>query len=260
VFKVRAKVDKGLSCKNETVLDFIIQSPFYKTWWFVLIAAILLISIGTFAYQYRVEQLLKLERLRTRIASDLHDDVGSTLSSISILSEILATQPDNNPKSADLIGKIGVNARNMLESIDDIIWAVNPANDKFQNLGLRIREYAIPLFESKNIKFKIHFSEPIAMLHLPMDIRRNVYLIAKEAVNNMVKYSDCEEAEVEFHEQHTCLLMTIRDNGKGFDPFAPSSRNGLKNMRRRADQIRASLEISSEPGKGSNIVLQVKIS
>jgi signal transduction histidine kinase len=143
--------------------------------------------------------------------------------------------------------------------MDDIIWAVNPANDKFQNLGLRIREYAIPLFESKNIKFQIHFSEQLSMLPLPMDIRRNVYLIAKEAVNNLVKYSECEEAEIEFNEQNNLLLMTICDNGKGFDPIAPSSRNGLRNMRRRADQIKSILEITSEPGKGASIRLRVGI-
>jgi signal transduction histidine kinase len=158
-----------------------------------------------------------------------------------------------------MIGKIGSSARNMLESMDDIIWAVNPANDKFQNLGLRIREYAIPLFELKNIKFQIHFPEQLAMLHIPMDIRRNVYLIAKEAINNLIKYSECQMAQIEFHELHSNLVMTIQDNGKGFDPTTPSSRNGLKNMQRRADQIRAALDIGSEPGKGSQITLQVKI-
>jgi signal transduction histidine kinase len=158
-----------------------------------------------------------------------------------------------------MIGKIGSSARTMLESMDDIIWAINPANDKFQNLGLRIREYAIPLFELKNIKFQIHFPEQLAMLHIPMDMRRNVYLIAKEAINNLVKYSECQQAEIEFHEHHSKLVMTIQDNGKGFDPEAPSSRNGLKNMQRRADQIKATLDIFSEAGKGSRIQLQLKI-
>jgi len=221
----------------------------------MLLSASVLILVVTFAYQYRIKQILKLERLRTRIASDLHDDVGSTLSSISILSEILATQPDNNPKSADLIGKIGVNARNMLESMDDIIWAVNPANDKFQNLGLRIREFAIPLFESKDIKFQIHFSEHLATLHLPMDVRRNVYLIAKEAINNLVKYAECKQAEIKFYEEHVNMVMIIKDDGKGFNPAQPSSRNGLKNMQRRADQVGATLEVFSEPGKGVCISL-----
>jgi len=258
-FKVKAKSEEGIVSKQEATLAFIIVPPFYKTWWFILLSALALLSLITFAYQYRIKQLLRLEGLRTRIASDLHDDVGSTLSSISILSEILSTQIDNNPESADLIGKIGSNARNMLESMDDIIWAVNPANDKFQNLGLRIREYAIPLLESKGIKFKIQFSDQLTLLPLPMDIRRNIYLIAKEAVNNLVKYSGCGDADIQFQEQYPNLLMTICDNGKGFDLLAPNSRNGLKNMRRRADQIKAILEIDSGLGSGTRISLQVRI-
>jgi signal transduction histidine kinase/ligand-binding sensor domain-containing protein len=258
IFKVRAKSEEGILSQTAS-FTFVIRPPFYKTWWFMLLSAGVLILVVTFAYQYRIKQILKLERLRTRIASDLHDDVGSTLSSISILSEILAIQPDNNPKSADLIGKIGVNARNMLESMDDIIWAVNPANDKFQNLGLRIREFAIPLFESKDIKFQIHFSEHLATLHLPMDVRRNVYLIAKEAINNLVKYAECTQAEIRFYEEHVNMVMIIKDDGKGFNPAHPSSRNGLKNMQRRADQIGATLEIYSEPGKGACISLIITV-
>jgi ligand-binding sensor domain-containing protein/two-component sensor histidine kinase len=259
-FKVRVKSVNGIVSKQIATFAFVIRPPIYKTWWFLLLSAITLILIASLAYQYRVKQLLKVERLRTRIATDLHDDIGSTLSSISILSEIMSSQIEDNPKFADMIRKIGFNARNMLESMDDIIWAVNPSNDKFQNLGLRIREYAIPLFESKNIKFQIHFSEQLTLMHLPMDIRRNVYLIAKEAINNLVKYSECGQAEIECMEQHPYMVLKVQDYGKGFDPCASTSRNGLKNMQRRAEQIKAKLEVVSTPGKGSSIVLQVKIS
>lgn len=259
IFKVRAKALNGLENKNITELSFIITLPFYRTYWFIVSCILILITIIYIVYQYRLRQHLKLERLRTRIASDLHDDVGSTLSSISILSEILQSQMDNNPKSTEMIRKIGYNARNMLESMDDIIWAVNPKNDRFQNLGLRIREFAIPLFESKNINFSILFSEQLSLLPIPMDVRRNVYLIAKESVNNLVKYANCSDAKIEFKENHTELLMKITDNGIGFDPENTTSRNGLRNMKRRAEQIKAKLTISSNPGEGSIISLTFKI-
>jgi ligand-binding sensor domain-containing protein/two-component sensor histidine kinase len=258
-FKVKAKSEEGIVSKQEATLAFIIIPPFYETWWFILILALIGIFIAYFIYNYRIKQLLKLEKLRSRIASDLHDDIGSTLSSISILSEILSAQNDNTSGSKEMIGKIGSSARNMLESMDDIIWAVNPANDKFQNLDLRIREYAIPLFELKNIKFNIYFSEELAMIQLPMDIRRNVYLIAKESINNLIKYSDCQLAEIEFKEHNSNLVMIVQDNGRGFDTSISGTRNGLKNMKRRADQIRAEIEISSGLGKGTRISLQVKI-
>jgi signal transduction histidine kinase len=158
-----------------------------------------------------------------------------------------------------MIGKIGIYARNMLESMDDIIWAVNPSNDKFQNLGLRIREYAIPLFESKEINFKILFPEQIALLHLPMEIRRNVYLIAKEAINNLVKYSECTFATIKFKEHSSILIMEIKDNGKGFNTETISNRNGLKNIKRRASQINANLEIVSAEEEGCSVSLHLKI-
>jgi ligand-binding sensor domain-containing protein len=258
-FMVRTKNSDGLISKDYASFAFHISPPFYRTWGFILLISISIISLIYTAYKYKIKQLLKVERLRTRIASDLHDDIGSTLSSISILSEILSSQLDNNPKSATMIGEIGINARSMLESMDDIIWAVNPMNDKFQNLGLRVREYAIPLFESKNIKFNIHIDSSLAMLQLPMDIRRNLYLIAKEAINNLIKYSDCSEVKVEFSEHSPNLLMIVEDNGKGFDPESPTIRNGLKNMKRRASQIQAQIDISSSIGKGSIVKLTVKI-
>jgi signal transduction histidine kinase/ligand-binding sensor domain-containing protein len=258
-FMVRTKNSDGLVNKEYASFAFHISPPFYRTWWFILMISISVLSFIYTAYKYRIKQLLKVERLRTRIASDLHDDIGSTLSSISILSEILSNQLDNSPKSSTMISQIGTNARNMLESMDDIIWAVNPSNDKFQNLGLRVREYAIPLFESKNIKFNIHIDSSLAMLQLPMDIRRNLYLIAKESINNLVKYSECSEVKVEFSEHNPNLLMTVEDNGKGFDPESPTTRNGLKNMKRRASQIHAQIDISSNIGKGSIVKLIVKI-
>ena len=259
IFKIRAIDENGNISLQETSINIKIKPPFYSTWWFILLMISFIVSVVYFVYQYRLKQILKVERLRTRIASDLHDDVGSTLSSISILSEILSGQLDTNPQSAEMINKIGTNARNMLESMDDIIWAVNPSNDKFQNLGLRIREYAIPLFESKNIKFQVLSSNSLEMVPIPMNIRRNLYLIVKEAVNNLIKYSECTEALIEFTEKHSYLLVIVTDNGKGFNPESPSSRNGIKNMRRRAEQINAHLEIISEPDKGTVVKLEVKI-
>ena len=127
------------------------------------------------------------------------------------------------------------------------------------NLGLRIREYAIPLFESKNIVFQIQFSDSLATLHISMELRRNMYLIAKEAINNLIKYSQTKTARIEFFEHNSLLTLIIQDNGAGFDSTLPSSRNGLRNMHRRAGQINAELKIESSPGNGTIIQLQVRI-
>ncbi|HEX3008116.1 MAG TPA: triple tyrosine motif-containing protein [Bacteroidales bacterium] len=258
-FQVRSRAVDGNQASEITEFAFRIRPPFYQTWWFVGLSTLLVITIVYLLYQYRIKQLLKLERLRSRIASDLHDDIGSTLSSISILSELLQTQLDANPRSSEMIRKIGSNARNMLESMDDIIWAVNPSNDKFRNLELRIREYAIPLLESKDINFTFSTPAQLNSLPIPMHVRRNVYLIAKEAINNLIKYSNCTEARIEFKENHTMLTMNISDNGKGFDTNVPTDRNGVKNMKQRAEQINAGITIHSAMQQGTQIELSIKI-
>jgi ligand-binding sensor domain-containing protein len=250
--------NRGIWLDQESSMRLIIRPFFWKTWWFIIlvvfVAGVILYNI----YRYRVMELLRLERLRTRIATDLHDDVGSTLSSISILSDILARQVEN-PQSARIVGTIGTNAHKMLEKIDDIIWVVNPTNDKFQNLGLRIREFAIPLFESGNIRHEIRFDKHMKTLQLPMEVRRNIYLIAKEAINNLIKYAECSKVTISFRQEPPGLIMELCDDGIGFDPDAITSRNGIKNMKLRAGQMNSEIEIRSVPGNGTQIKLTVKL-
>ena len=250
--------NRGIWLAEKSSSWIIIRPFFWKTWWFItlviLVTGFILFSI----YRYKVLELLRLERLRTRIASDLHDDVGSTLSSISILSDILSQQVEN-PQSARMVHTIGTNAHKMLEKLDDIIWVVNPTNDKFQHLGLRIREFAIPLFESKNLRHEIRFDKQMNTLQLPMEVRRNIYLIAKEAVNNAVKYSDGSSMKIIFRQEHSGFIMEVSDDGKGFNPDTQTSRNGIKNMKLRAGQINSVIEIKSALGQGTRITLKVSL-
>src|SRR5690606_26675174 len=145
-----------------------------------------------------------------------------------------------------------------LDALDDIIWLVKPSNDKFSNLSMHINDFAIPLFESKNIAFEIDFPDMIAEVPLPMETRRNIFLIIKESVNNLVKYSECSRALI----KATCnigeLVFQVKDNGRGFDPKRLTNRNGIKNLKARAAQINADIEINSAPGKGTEIVLTVR--
>jgi signal transduction histidine kinase len=249
--------NRGKWLSQEKAVMLSIPQYFYRTAWFIAILVTLIASSVYLLFRYRVRQLLKVERLRTRIATDLHDDVGSTLSSIYILSDVLSARV-KDPDSSGMVGMIGKNAKSMLEKLDDIIWVVNPSKDKFKNLGLRIREYAIPLFELKKIQFGISYDARLDDLPVPMEIRRNVYLIAKEAINNALKYSECTSITICFRQQHPGILMEINDNGKGFDPMLPTSRNGIKNMKQRAVQINGQLNISSAPGQGTRITLRIK--
>jgi signal transduction histidine kinase len=241
---------------EENSLSFRILPAFYQSVWFYLPIALLVLALLYTFYRYRMQQIIKMERMRARIASDLHDDIGSTLSSISLISEVASRQ-----KKEDIfvktLSKIGDDSRNVLNSMDDIIWSVNPQNDSLSSLIVRLREYAIPFCESKNISFNMNVEETIYSMKLGMDERRNLYLIVKEAINNAVKYSGCKNLMVTLVNKHE-LEISIQDDGCGFDITLPTSRNGLANMERRANQIGATFNINSEINIGTYILFKTK--
>ena len=260
--KYRFVVDvsyKGVWLGYNRSVEFSIRQVFWKTWWFILLSTIAVMAIFYSLYLSRKRQQEKQLQIRTRIASDLHDDVGSTLSSISIMSDLLQSRLDDSPNAEEMLRKIGKNARNMLESMDDIIWSVNPQNDDFNNIVVRIREYAVTLFEPLDIAFTIKVPENIGSLQVPMDVRRNLFLIAKEAMNNAAKYSKCAEAIIDFTYSHSILKMTITDNGIGFDTSKDYGRNGLRNMQYRGEKIGGKVTICSTIGRGTTVAFVTKV-
>lgn len=225
-----------------------------------LILFLLLLASGILYYLRNrlLERNRSLQReleIRSQIASDLHDDMGSSLSSIHIFSELLRR---NGSDSHNLLSKIEANAKDTLDALDDIIWLVKPSNDKLSNLSTHISTFSIPLFESKDIDFEIDFPETMAEVPLSMETRRNIFLIIKESVNNLIKYSNCSQASIKatYDEEHLCF--EVKDNGKGFDPERPTDRNGIQNLKRRAKQIKADLQINSGTNKGTQILLTLK--
>jgi two-component system sensor histidine kinase UhpB len=221
-----------------------------------LLGGLVLFSVLSFFIynNYRTRQKLKLQTLRNKIASDLHDDVGSTLSSISIFSQMAQQQSKEvNP----LLETIGESSRKMLDAMADIVWTVNPENDQFEKIILRMRSFAYELLGAKGIDFEFIADEDTAKLNLSMDVRKNLYLIFKEATNNMVKYSGADKAFFSIKKEKDNLTMLIQDNGKGFDAGQSGQGNGLINMRKRADEIKAQLMIKSFPGKGTTIQISV---
>jgi Signal transduction histidine kinase len=255
-FKVRAALSGGLT-GEESIFTFKIRPAYFQTIWFYLLCCVLVLALLYSFYQTKMRQALKVERLRLRIAADLHDDMGSTLSSIFLMSGMVGSA-DKQARLLEVLGRISENSRDILGSMDDIIWSVNPQDDSLGSLIVRLREYAIPVCEAKGITFSIQVEEAARHTRLGMDERRNIFLIAKEAVNNAVKHSGCSQLEVFFTVYHKRIELSVIDNGRGFDLQAPSSRNGLVNMRRRAGQIASELQMISEKGKGTSVFLWVK--
>jgi two-component system, NarL family, sensor histidine kinase UhpB len=224
---------------------------------YLLAGIVLLLVASFFAYNsYSTRQKLKLQTLRNKIASDLHDDVGSTLSSISIFSQMAQAQSKETIPALETIGE---SSRKMLDAMADIVWTINPENDQFEKIILRMRSFAYELLGAKNIDFEFDADEDIAIMKLSMEARKNLYLIFKEATNNMVKYAGASKAFFALKAEKNSLTMLIRDNGRGFDLNKSSAGNGLKNMRKRATEIGGELLIESFPELGTTIQLRLAV-
>lgn len=254
---LKAKNSNGINADKILQLRFEIMPPFWRTWWFFSLLFIAVCAFFYSLYKYRLKQVLKIEKLRNQISLDLHDDVGSTLSSISILSEMAMHKKEN--ASLNMLNEIKENSISLMERMDDIVWSINPHNDTMESLFLRIKTFAAKLFEAKEINYKIDIDENIKQIHMKMENRQDIYLILKEAINNMVKYSECTNAEINISFHSGQLFILIKDNGKGFDTEKISFGNGLNSMKKRADGMNAFLKIDSESEEGTTINLSVKI-
>jgi signal transduction histidine kinase/ligand-binding sensor domain-containing protein len=257
-FKAEAKNEFGEWSKQPASFNFIIPMPVWRSWWFISVIAIFILSLLYLFYRYRIQQALKLERLRHRISTDLHDDIGSTLSSISILSEIASKEKDHL-QSGNMMKEIKQNSVTLMEKMDDIVWSINPNNDSIENLMLRIKRFASGLFEAKEIDYSIDIDSSIHKAKLNMETRQHIYLIMKEAINNLVKYSNCTNASIRVKYDLGHLLIEIVDNGKGFNEQNIQLGNGIISMKKRAEAIQAQIKIITQLNKGTTISLETKI-
>ena len=237
-------------------LNVSITPPFWKTWWFILLMVAIITGSLYILYHYRLHQALMLERMRSTISSDLHDEVGATLSSISIFSQTAKQLAQANPqRSAAILDRIGENSRQIVDSISDIVWSINPANDSFDKMLLRMRTYATELLEVKEMYINWQAPEDVHGLTLSMEQRKNFYLIFKEAVNNAAKYSKAKTLSVGISIRSSVIHLTIKDDGIGFDIHNNKKGNGLDTMQRRATLLKGSFILESQSKKGTSVLL-----
>ncbi len=277
-FLVRAISSQGLASENPAIVSFKILPPFWLRWWFVMIAAIV---IGSAAYTFahsryqrikaireadeakrrgREERFAELERVRRRIATDLHDDIGSSLTQISILSEVVQQRTGANDSQLSApLAMIASASRELVDSMSDIVWAINPQKDHLNDLTQRMRRFASDVLTSRDIAFE--FNEPDEENDVPLgaNIRREVFLIFKESVNNLVRHSGCSEVKIDFQIDGDLLNLTVSDDGKGFDRSVNGDGHGLSSMGQRAAGIGGRLDIISRPGEGATIALELPL-
>ena len=205
----------------------------------------------------RDERFAELERVRKRIATDLHDDVGSSLTRISLLSEVVRRHVGGEAPVAGPLASIASLSRELVDAMSDIVWAINPGKDHLSDLSQRMRHFVSDLCTARQIDFRFHTPSTERDVVVGANVRREVFLLFKEAVNNMVRHSGCSHAELEFRIEGDRLLLRVADNGRGFDGAAAAAGHGLRSMRDRTEALGGHLDVLSHPGRGTTLTFVI---
>ena len=262
-FLVRAARVDGEVSSSPAEISFQVMAPVWQRWWF-LSGAALLAGLAIYGlYHYRVEQLLELERMRTRIATDLHDDIGSGLTQIAILSEVIRQDTSGN-SSGERLSRVADLSRELIDAMSEIVWAMNPTRDYVGGLVQRMRRFASDVLTGRNIALGFDARESDLNLALRSEIRRQVFLIFKEAINNISRHSQCNCAKIAVSVEKGEIILSLSDDGRGFDATGAGNGHeaghGLNSMKERARKIGGALEVTSRIGEGTRVYLRVPIS
>jgi signal transduction histidine kinase len=301
LFRVKAANSDGVWA--EKAIAVIIALPWWRTWWAYLLyiagfAAITLLFSWYRSRRLRAENLLLEEKVirrtseleqslkekyelsktvesqqallneRLRISRELHDDIGSTLGSISIYSEVAKKRTEKNENSNEVLSKIGLASRELIDKMSDIVWSLKPGNESFEQLQNRMMAFAAMILAPRNILYDFIADEELKRLQFTGRQRKNIFLIFKEALYNIVKYADCKTTSITLCVQNDNLMMIIQDDGKGFDASTSGEihiageylgGNGIKNMTARADDMNARLSINSKIKEGTTVQLTLHI-
>jgi ligand-binding sensor domain-containing protein/two-component sensor histidine kinase len=246
-FEVRARNADGLWSEGRASVSFRINAPFWQQWWFIGLNVIIIGAIIFLLYDYwRVSKMVDIERIRVRIASDLHDDVGASLTEIALQSDFLqATNIDNEIKKS--LQQIGRQSRHIVNTLDDIVWSIDARNDTLGDLTDRMQDYINQVLESKNMRVNYNFDDLDMDHKLPVELKENLYLIFKEAANNIAKYSNGDKVDIELKSDNSTFRFLIRDNGSSKNGIKKTG-HGLRNMEMRANRVGAKFNITNSDG------------
>lgn len=248
-FEVRSIGANGKRSAPATLAMDIIP-PVWRRPWFAAIVIVILIAVPLLLHRLRVAHLLALQEMRMRVATDLHDDLGSSLSRISILSEVAKRRANER-----VLDEIGDTARSLVDALGDSIWAIDPRRDDLQSVFSRVRHFAAGVLEAKSMTLDLDIPPSLGSLTLTPEKRREVFLILKEAINNAAKHSQATRVAVAASLDDARLRLRIADDGVGFEKAGEG--HGLPSMAARAQRAGGRLSIHSKPGAGTRIEVEV---
>ncbi|HEY3405262.1 MAG TPA: sensor histidine kinase, partial [Ohtaekwangia sp.] len=219
------------------------------------IVAIAFLLVNRYRIIHRTRRQIELERVRHQIATDLHDDIGATLSSINIVSSLALQSPGDQATNTQHLQRIRDHSERILENMSDIIWSINPANDSMDQVIFRMKDFCAEILDPKNIACTFHHLELLFSLDIDINARKNLFLIFKEAINNVAKYSEATAVDIIMEGSSQHWVIRIIDNGVGFNSGSVTAGNGLANMQKRAEAMGAQFSLTTAPGKGTTVVI-----
>jgi ligand-binding sensor domain-containing protein/signal transduction histidine kinase len=269
--KVVAITPDGTESERAAIISFIILPYFWQTLWFQIIAAVAVIGFITFYLRFYFKQKYKrkvkiieaeaaLERERMRISKDMHDELGASLTKISLMSDLATRNLAKPDQLKDDLNTISAASRNVASSMDEIVWAVNPKNDTLEKTIFYFVQYIEDYFSSTEIEFVIDIPDPVPVRFIHAELRHNLFLVIKEAVNNVVKHSRADKVQLKILIDNSLFVLQLEDNGKGID-FSSIDQfsNGLKNMKKRIEDFEGSIEIINCSPQGTRIVIKLPL-
>ncbi|MBP7375887.1 MAG: hypothetical protein KA956_05380 [Pyrinomonadaceae bacterium] len=287
-FLVRALNSSNVASESPAVVTFKILPPIWQRWWFVALMLLLAIVIVVLVFRYRTtrlreintalaeardaeervrrsneERLVELETVRSRIATDLHDDIGASLTQIAILSEVAQTQAKHGDNGAQThLARITDVSNELVGTMSDIVWSINPSKDHLSDLSQRMRRFAADILAARSIRFHFHGNDEVAATVINSNVRREVFLIFKESINNIVKHSNAQNVWVDLNVVAGNIKLIIRDDGDGFDALNENigdSGNGLNSMRRRSKEMGGVFDVRSQPGAPTTVLVSFPV-
>lgn len=245
--QVRAYNADGAASEQTLAFSFTVLPAFYFQWWFILLASASFVGLILFIVHYnRVSKQVEIEKMRVQIASDLHDDVGSSLTELALQTDFLQAG-EISDEMRDTLRQLGEQSRKIVTSLDDIVWSIDARNDTAGDLTDRMQDYVNQMFVNSRCEVLYHFDELKMDEKLPVQVKENIYLIFKEAVNNIVKHSNATRAQIRFSFDGSHFNLKVEDNGSDSDKLKRTGQ-GLRNMQMRADRIGADLVIENSQG------------
>jgi ligand-binding sensor domain-containing protein/signal transduction histidine kinase len=253
--QIRGVSPDGSVSAKEARFRFSIAAPVWQQWWFLALAAATVIGISFWTHRFLLERRLVVERIRARIATDLHDDIGASLSRIAVMSEALQTRSDGaDVDSRRTLAQIAEESRGMVEDMGDIVWSIDPRRDTMSDFVARLRAFGSDVLEPHGIRWAFDAPEDVLRYRLSPDQRRQLYLILKEAIHNVARHSRATSARLSIRLEEGSLRAEIEDDGCGYVP--DGARLGVHSMRTRAVQLSGAFDVAARPEGGTRVSLR----